>query len=164
MTNNVGKDVVRYKVTDPGDDTINPKPGTLRYEAILIPQKNGLIDVTRGSTDVTISNNWFRNQDKIKLLGHDDGYIRDKNMKMTIAYNHFGRNCNQRMPRTNETQRNFFSVGDLFKNGDSFTEIGSRKANLKYTEEQKCQVANAKSMRSLTSELRVSKCSRRSRC
>lgn len=39
MTNNVGKDVVRYKVTDPGDDTINPKPGTLRYEAILIPQK-----------------------------------------------------------------------------------------------------------------------------
>lgn len=61
--------------------------------------QNGLIDVTRGSTDVTISNNWFRNQDKIKLLGHDDGYIRDKNMKMTIAYNHFGRNCNQRMPR-----------------------------------------------------------------
>nr|PNX80909.1 major pollen allergen-like protein [Trifolium pratense] len=33
------------------------------------------------------------------LLGHDDGYVRDKNMKVTVVYNHFGPNCNQRMPR-----------------------------------------------------------------
>ncbi|KAH1042718.1 putative pectate lyase 17 [Glycine max] len=33
------------------------------------------------------------------LLGHDDGYVRDQNMKVTIVYNHFGPNCNQRMPR-----------------------------------------------------------------
>jgi len=61
--------------------------------------QDGLIDVTRGSTDVTISNNWFRNQDKVMLLGHDDGYVRDQNMKVTVIYNHFGPNCNQRMPR-----------------------------------------------------------------
>lgn len=60
---------------------------------------DGLLDVTRGTTDVTISNNWFRNQDKVMLLGHDDGYLRDKNMKVTVAFNHFGPNCNQRMPR-----------------------------------------------------------------
>ena len=62
--------------------------------------QDGLIDVTRGSTNVTISNNWFRNQDKVMLLGHDDGYDRDKNMKVTVVYNHFGPNCNQRMPRS----------------------------------------------------------------
>ncbi|KAK9983524.1 hypothetical protein SO802_033049, partial [Lithocarpus litseifolius] len=48
--------------------------------------------------DITISNNWFKNQDKAMLLGHDDRYVRDKNMKVTVMYNHFGPNCNQRMP------------------------------------------------------------------
>ena len=61
--------------------------------------EGGLLDVTRGSTDITISNNWFKNQDKVILLGHDDGFLRDKNMKVTVMYNHFGPNCNQRMPR-----------------------------------------------------------------
>ncbi|KAJ0048234.1 hypothetical protein Pint_16595 [Pistacia integerrima] len=61
--------------------------------------QDGLIDVTRGSTDVTISNNWFKNQDKVMLLGHTDEYSSDKNMKVTIAFNHFGPNCSQRMPR-----------------------------------------------------------------
>lgn len=60
---------------------------------------DGLIDVTRGSTDVTISNNWFRYQNKVMLLGHDDGFLRDKNMKVTVAFNYFGPSCHQRMPR-----------------------------------------------------------------
>ncbi|KAG6512337.1 hypothetical protein ZIOFF_030437 [Zingiber officinale] len=61
--------------------------------------EDGLIDVTRGSTDITISNNWFHNHDKVMLLGHRDGYIRDKAMRVTVAFNRFGPNCNQRMPR-----------------------------------------------------------------
>ncbi|KAK5777926.1 hypothetical protein PVK06_045893 [Gossypium arboreum] len=61
--------------------------------------QDGLLDVTRGSTNVTVSNNWFRNQDKVMLLGHDDGHLRDKNMMVTVIFNHFGPNCNQRMPR-----------------------------------------------------------------
>ena len=61
--------------------------------------QDGLLDVTRGSTFVTVSNNWFRDQDKVMLLGHDDGFLRDKNMKVTVAFNRFGPNCNQRMPR-----------------------------------------------------------------
>ncbi|XP_054786037.1 putative pectate lyase 11 [Prosopis cineraria] len=202
MTNNIGKDIIHYKVIDPNDDPINPKLGTLRYGASMIQGKawitfqrdmhikllrplfissftaidgrgvnvhiadnaclmifketniiihgirihhcrpqaagmvmgpkgkviqvgqvdgdairlvtankvwidhntlyncqDGLLDVTRGSTNVTISNNWFKDQDKVMLLGHDDGYARDKNMKVTVIYNHFGPNCNQRMPR-----------------------------------------------------------------
>ncbi|XP_022997814.1 putative pectate lyase 2 isoform X1 [Cucurbita maxima] len=202
MTNNIGRNLVHYQVTDPTDDPLTPRPGTLRYGATMIKPKvwitfqkdmhivlnkpllissytaidgrgatvhitgnaclmvsratnviihgliihhckaqaagrvmgpgskivslghvdgdairlvsaskiwidhntlyrceDGLIDVTRGSTDITISNNWLRDQDKVILLGHDDDYIWDRNMKVTLVYNHFGPNCNQRMPR-----------------------------------------------------------------
>lgn len=75
--------------------------------------EDGLLDVTRGSTDITISNNWFRDQDKVVLLGHDDGYLRDKNMKVTLVYNHFGPNCNQRMPRYRATNAYYFNLLDL---------------------------------------------------
>lgn len=51
----------------------------IRYEC-----QDGLIDVRRGSTDVTISNNWFRNQEKVKLFGHDDEYIRDKTWRSLL--------------------------------------------------------------------------------
>ncbi|XP_074581533.1 putative pectate lyase 17 [Curcuma longa] len=61
--------------------------------------EDGLIDVTRGSTDITISNNWFHHHDKVMLLGHRDGYIRDKAMRVTVAFNRFGPACSQRMPR-----------------------------------------------------------------
>ncbi|KAJ6401587.1 hypothetical protein OIU84_016896 [Salix udensis] len=33
------------------------------------------------------------------LLGHSDSYTRDKQMQVTIAYNHFGEGLIQRMPR-----------------------------------------------------------------
>ncbi|KAF6153407.1 hypothetical protein GIB67_003597 [Kingdonia uniflora] len=61
--------------------------------------QDGLLDVTRGSTDITISNNWFRDHDKVMLLGHDDGFVQDRRMRVTVVFNHFGPNCNQRMPR-----------------------------------------------------------------
>ncbi|PPS09355.1 hypothetical protein GOBAR_AA11273 [Gossypium barbadense] len=171
MINNIGKDVVKYKVTDPSDDPLSPKSGTLRYGTTMIKGKiwitfknnmtitlqrplllssftaidgrgvdaqppsivmgpnakvillgrmggdairlvtarkvwidhntlyecqNGLLDVTRGSTNVTVSNNWFRNQDKVMLLGHDNGHLRDKNMMVTVIFNHFGPNCNKK--------------------------------------------------------------------
>jgi pectate lyase len=202
MTNNIGTGLTQYVVTDPSDNPLDPKPGTLRYGAAMIGGKkwitfqrsmnirlekpllissftaidgrgaevhiagnaclmiykasniiihglrihhckaqgpssvmgpgskimpvgpvdgdairlvtaskvwldhntlyecdDGLLDITRGSTDITVSNNWFRYQNKVMLLGHDDGFLRDKNMKVTVMYNHFGPNCNQRMPR-----------------------------------------------------------------
>eukprot|EP00253_Pinus_taeda_P001047 PITA_01047 len=48
--------------------------------------EDGLLDVTLGSTATM-------------LLGHDDTYDGDKNMKVTVAYNHFGPGLTQRMPR-----------------------------------------------------------------
>ncbi|XVF69486.1 hypothetical protein PTKIN_Ptkin11bG0086200 [Pterospermum kingtungense] len=43
MTNNIGKSVIRYKVTDPSDDPLNPKLGTLRHGATMI---KGIVWIT----------------------------------------------------------------------------------------------------------------------
>ncbi|KAE8688957.1 putative pectate lyase 18 [Hibiscus syriacus] len=61
--------------------------------------KDGLIDAIYGSTAITISNNYMSHHDKVMLLGHSDFYTRDKNMQVTIAFNHFGEGLVQRMPR-----------------------------------------------------------------
>uniref|UniRef100_A0ACD5ZFT9 Uncharacterized protein n=1 Tax=Avena sativa TaxID=4498 RepID=A0ACD5ZFT9_AVESA len=202
MRQNRGRGVTPYTVTDPSDDPVSPRPGTLRYGATVLPGKvwitfardmhiklaqqlfvksftaidgrgadvriaggsglvlyevnnvivhglqvddvraqpagrvvrpggavqrvdvgdgdairlvasskvwidhntlsrceDGLLDVTLGSTDVTVSNNWFRDHDKVMLLGHDDGEVTDRRMRVTVAFNRFGPNVNQRMPR-----------------------------------------------------------------
>ena len=39
MTGNIGRGLVRYKVTDPSDNPMKPKPGTLRYGATMIRGK-----------------------------------------------------------------------------------------------------------------------------
>ncbi|GAB2280563.1 hypothetical protein Dimus_015190 [Dionaea muscipula] len=60
---------------------------------------DGLIDAIHGSTAITISNNYMTHHDKVMLLGHSDTYTADKNMQVTIAFNHFGQGLVQRMPR-----------------------------------------------------------------
>ncbi|CAL1397574.1 unnamed protein product [Linum trigynum] len=60
---------------------------------------DGLIDIIHASTGITISNNYFTQHDKVMLLGHNDKYKEDKIMKITIAFNHFGVGCIERMPR-----------------------------------------------------------------
>ncbi|WMV28986.1 hypothetical protein MTR67_022371 [Solanum verrucosum] len=60
---------------------------------------DGLIDAIRGSTAITISNNYMTHHNKVMLLGHSDTFTRDKNMQVTIAFNHFGEGLVQRMPR-----------------------------------------------------------------
>ncbi|CAN1140825.1 Probable pectate lyase 15 [Linum perenne] len=60
---------------------------------------DGLIDAIMGSTAITISNNFFTHHNEVILLGHSDSYVRDKQMQVTIAYNHFGEGLVQRMPR-----------------------------------------------------------------
>ncbi|CAI9767357.1 unnamed protein product [Fraxinus pennsylvanica] len=60
---------------------------------------DGLIDAIQGSTAITISNNYMTHHDKVMLLGHSDSYYGDKNMQVTIAFNHFGEGLVQRMPR-----------------------------------------------------------------
>lgn len=60
---------------------------------------DGLIDAIMGSTAITISNNYFTRHNEVMLLGHSDTYTRDRIMQVTIAYNHFGKDLIQRMPR-----------------------------------------------------------------
>lgn len=60
---------------------------------------DGLIDIIMGSTGITISNNYFSQHDDVMLLGHDDNYLPDSGMQVTIAFNHFGEGLTQRMPR-----------------------------------------------------------------
>ncbi|KAG6574874.1 putative pectate lyase 15 [Cucurbita argyrosperma subsp. argyrosperma] len=60
---------------------------------------DGLIDAIMGSTAITISNNHFTHHNEVMLLGHSDSYTKDKQMQVTIAYNHFGKGLIQRMPR-----------------------------------------------------------------
>ncbi|CAN6449294.1 unnamed protein product [Victoria cruziana] len=68
---------------------------------------DGLIDVVHGSTAITISNNYFTHHDKVMLLGHSDSYTRDKDMQVTVAFNHFAEGLVQRMPRC---RHGFFHV------------------------------------------------------
>eukprot|EP00475_Leptophrys_vorax_P024079 TRINITY_DN3313_c0_g2_i1.p1 TRINITY_DN3313_c0_g2~~TRINITY_DN3313_c0_g2_i1.p1 ORF type:complete len:681 (+),score=19.17 TRINITY_DN3313_c0_g2_i1:185-2227(+) len=58
-----------------------------------------LVDVVAASTMVTISNSIFKNQDKVILMGHDDSYSADRNMRVTVMLNKFGPNVVERMPR-----------------------------------------------------------------
>ncbi|KAK1267151.1 putative pectate lyase 22 [Acorus gramineus] len=60
---------------------------------------DGLVDAIHGSTAITISNNYMTHHDKVMLLGHSDSLMEDKNMQVTIAFNHFGEGLIQRMPR-----------------------------------------------------------------
>ncbi|KAK1437764.1 hypothetical protein QVD17_03562 [Tagetes erecta] len=90
---------------------------------------DGMLDVTVGSTAVTISNCRFHDHDKVRtknnltfpptssasdvadltymtdcnkqviLLGAADTHTEDKNMQVTVAYNKFEETCTQRMPR-----------------------------------------------------------------
>ncbi|KAJ9551102.1 hypothetical protein OSB04_015147 [Centaurea solstitialis] len=72
---------------------------------------DGLVDVTMGSTMVTISNCRFSNHDTVMLLGSDDAFTKDQNMKVTVAYNVFGPGCVQRMPRV---RHGFFHIVNNF--------------------------------------------------
>ncbi|KAL5717040.1 pectate lyase [Ranunculus cassubicifolius] len=60
---------------------------------------DGLVDVTEGSTRVTISNNYFSHHDKVMLLGHSDKNEDDRGMQVTVAFNFFGEALTERMPR-----------------------------------------------------------------
>lgn len=60
---------------------------------------DGLIDVVKGSTGVTISNNHLTKHDHVFLFGASDSDPGDKVMQITLAFNHFGKGLVQRMPR-----------------------------------------------------------------
>ncbi|KAI8541612.1 hypothetical protein RHMOL_Rhmol08G0075600 [Rhododendron molle] len=60
---------------------------------------DGLVDAIEGCTAITISNSHFTDHNEVMLFGAHDSSSNDKNMQVTVAFNHFGRRLVQRMPR-----------------------------------------------------------------
>ncbi|CAN7020663.1 unnamed protein product [Brassica rapa subsp. trilocularis] len=61
---------------------------------------DGMIDAILGSTAVTVSNSHFTDhQEVVMLFGANDKHEIDKKMQITVAFNHFGKRLEQRMPR-----------------------------------------------------------------
>ncbi|XP_024369921.1 probable pectate lyase 5 [Physcomitrium patens] len=60
---------------------------------------DGLVDAIRGSTRITVSNCYFSNHDKAMLFGAHKQDTEDRDMTVTVAFNHFGPNLMQRLPR-----------------------------------------------------------------
>ncbi|GLJ17452.1 hypothetical protein SUGI_0303850 [Cryptomeria japonica] len=89
-----------YRTRSDGDGiTIHGSSAIWVDHCSLSSCTDGLIDATRGSTAITISNSFFTHHDKVMLLGHSDDYTQDVKMQVTVAFNHFGEGLVQRMPR-----------------------------------------------------------------
>ncbi|XP_030450851.1 probable pectate lyase 13 [Syzygium oleosum] len=84
---------------------------------------DGLIDAIMASTAITISNSYFSHHDEVMLLGHDDKYLPDSGMQVTIAFNHFGQALVQRMPRCRRgyihVVNNDFTAWEMYAIGGS---------------------------------------------
>lgn len=115
---------------------------------------DGLIDAIMGSTAITISNNYFTNHDKVMLLGHSDSYVADKQMQVTIAFNHFGEGLVQRMPRCRhgffEIVNNDYLHWEMYAIGGSASPTINSKGN-RYTAPAN-RFAKSVTMRIATSE------------
>ncbi|KAL5793298.1 hypothetical protein ACOSP7_001892 [Xanthoceras sorbifolium] len=97
---------------------------------------DGLIDVIHGSTAITISNNYMTHHDKVMLLGHSDSYTQDKDMQVTIAFNHFGEGLVQRMPRCRHgyfhVVNNDYTQWEMYAIGGSATPTINSQGNRFY--------------------------------
>ncbi|KAE8665285.1 putative pectate lyase 7 [Hibiscus syriacus] len=60
---------------------------------------DGIVDIIQGSTAITISNCHITDHNDVMLFGASDSYIPDEKMQVTVAFNRFGKNLVQRMPR-----------------------------------------------------------------
>ncbi|KAG6755122.1 hypothetical protein POTOM_040936 [Populus tomentosa] len=84
---------------------------------------DGLIDAVFGSTSITISNNYMFNHNEVMLMGHSDDFLDDKNMQVTIAFNFFGENLVQRMPRCRHGY--FHIVNNIYTGWEKYAIGGS---------------------------------------
>ncbi|KAF8395278.1 hypothetical protein HHK36_019221 [Tetracentron sinense] len=89
---------------------------------------DGLIDAIMGSTGITISNSYFSHHDEVMLLGHNDNYLPDSGMQVTIAFNHFGEALVQRMPRCRHGY--FHVVNNDYTQWEMYAIGGSAKPTL----------------------------------
>lgn len=82
-------------------DGIQIKPGSHHIwidRCTLADYDDGLIDITRASTDITVSRCHFLRHDKTMLVGADPAHVEDRDMRVTIHHCFFD-GCRQRHPR-----------------------------------------------------------------
>lgn len=110
---------------------------------------DGLIDITRASTDITISRCHFFNHDKTMLIGADPSNVGDRRMKVTIHHCFFD-GTTQRHPRVrfgkvhlyNNYTRNWgiyavcASVESQILSQCNIYEAGNKKVAFKYLTEK----------------------------
>jgi len=82
-----------------------------------VQHHDGAIDITHGADLITISNNHFKDHDKLMLIGHSDSNKSDAGkLRVTLRHNLF-ENVGQRMPRVRygkiHSYNNYF-VGDAY--------------------------------------------------
>ncbi|KAG6550294.1 hypothetical protein Mapa_008255 [Marchantia paleacea] len=103
---------------------------------------DGLLDVIHGSDQISITNNYFSNHDKVMLLGaHDDDW-EDRSMQVTVAFNYFGPGLVQRMPRcrlgTFHVFNNYYKSWDMYAIGGSAEPTISSEGNHFEAGDKKC--------------------------
>ncbi|XP_022143904.1 probable pectate lyase 4 [Momordica charantia] len=69
---------------------------------------DGLIDITRGSTDITISRCYFAQHDKTMLIGADPSHVGDRCIRVTIHHCFFD-GTRQRHPRVRFAQVHLYN-------------------------------------------------------
>ncbi len=83
---------------------------------------DGLLDIYRGSNDVTVCWNRFGNHDLTSLVGHDDAHVSDRG-KLRVTYHHnWFDGVDQRMPRVRYGEVHVFN--NYYKGNDSLYALG----------------------------------------
>ena len=83
------------------DDAINLQDSSHHVwidHNVLTRATDGLLDVKRGASYVTVSWNVFRDHSKTSLVGHDDGFTSDRGA-LKVTYHHNWFRSDQRNPR-----------------------------------------------------------------
>ncbi|CBI33175.3 hypothetical protein VitviT2T_019152 [Vitis vinifera] len=119
---------------------------------------DGLIDITRQSTDITVSRCYFSQHDKTMLIGADPSHIGDRCIRVTIHHCFFD-GTRQRQPRVrfgkvhlyNNYTRNWSvyavcaSVESQIYSQNNIYEAGEKKVAFKYYTEMAADMEEAKS-------------------
>ncbi|KAI5395442.1 probable pectate lyase 4 [Lathyrus oleraceus] len=133
-------------------DAIQIKPNSKHIwidRCTLSDCEDGLIDITRGSTEITISRCHFHNHDKTILIGSDPSHVDDRCIKVTIHHCFFN-GTRQRHPRVrfakvhlyNNYSRNWgiyavcASVESQIFSQHNIYEAGQKKVAFKYLHEK----------------------------
>ncbi|GJN35163.1 hypothetical protein PR202_gb23909 [Eleusine coracana subsp. coracana] len=158
MRQNRGPGVVAYTVTDPGDDPVRPRPGTLRYGATVLPGKVW-ITIRHGYAHVV--NNFYDGWRDYAIGGSMGPSVKSQG-NLFVACGEDNKKVTRRMPMSGD-EWDWHSIGDSFQNSAFFKQTGSRVPP-NYNKHQVFPAASSDQVRSLTKDAGALRCSVGSAC